>query len=61
MAHALTRNRTYEALDRRGEYGNLRTFSHLDHDARFDGDEVYVTSPVAPYFVYFSMDWVARP
>jgi len=28
MAHALTRNRTYAALDDRHEYSNIRTFNH---------------------------------
>ena len=31
-----------------GQYTNLRTFSHVDHDARFDGDEVYVAMPPPP-------------
>jgi hypothetical protein len=48
MAHALTRNRTYEALDQRGEYGNIRTFKHGDHDATLDGQEVYILPPAPP-------------
>jgi len=46
--HALTRNRTYEALDMRGEYSNIRTFNNKVHVAKFDGDEVYILAPPPP-------------
>lgn len=48
MQHALTRNRTYAALDERGEYSNIRTFRHGAHDARPDGDEVYILPQLIP-------------
>eukprot|EP00040_Diaphanoeca_grandis_P024611 m.135537 g.135537 ORF g.135537 m.135537 type:complete len:835 (+) comp29800_c0_seq1:114-2618(+) len=48
MTHALTRNRTYDSLDLRGEYSNIRTFKNGAHVARFDGDEVYILAPPPP-------------
>lgn len=49
LAHALTRNRTFSAVDEGGQYGNIRTFYH-DHDggARWDGDELWVLPPPPP-------------
>ena len=45
MANALTRNRTFAALDS-GRYQNIRTFKHFHGaapgGARWDGDELYI-------------------
>lgn len=48
MAHALTRNRTYAAVDALGMYSNIRTYKHGAHIKASDGDEQYVTPPPAP-------------
>lgn len=48
MQHALTRNRSYYALDTLGMYANIRTFKNGVHTATFDGDELYVTPPPPP-------------
>lgn len=48
MAHALTRNRTYDQVDSKGMYANIRTFQRSEHVAAFDGDERYLTAPPVP-------------
>ena len=50
MMHALTRNRTYRALDQLGMYTNIRTFKNGAHTALFDRDvgSNYVTPPPPP-------------
>jgi hypothetical protein len=48
MAHALTRNRTYAALDLHGMYSNIRTFQQAAHIATFDGNEQFITAPPVP-------------
>ena len=51
MQFALTRNRTFAALDA-GQYQNIRTFKHrhggAPGGARWDGDELYVLPPPPP-------------
>jgi hypothetical protein len=48
MAHALTRNRTYAAVDLHGMYSNIRTYQKASHVAKFDGDEQFLTMPPVP-------------
>lgn len=48
MQHALTRNRTYAAVDAEGKgqrYHNIRTFKHRDHTSLMDGDEQWALPP----------------
>jgi sialate O-acetylesterase len=46
MAHALTRNRTYDLLDGpEGRYKNIRTFKRGDHVQAQDGQEVWALPP----------------
>ena len=48
MAHALTRNRTYAAVDTLGMYSNIRTYKNGVHTALFDAEVQYTTPPPAP-------------
>ena len=47
MSHALTRNRTYTAVDVHGMYSNIRTYQHGRLKA-LDGNEQYVIPPPIP-------------
>ena len=48
MSFALTRNRTFRAVDELGMYRNIRTLSTRHHVRAKDGHERYVTPPVPP-------------
>lgn len=47
MSHALSRNRTFKAVDERGMYSNVRIYQHGKLKA-LDGNEQFVTPPPVP-------------